>query len=270
MEGATHSMPVDGGRLVRWDPPGVNESDGMDLPAGGAAVFPGGGTKGMLAIVGHWTACDVWVDAPDTWLDVVFRVVAQAGAFQHQVDVRQLRDMEGGFTVAGGRVQGILTRIRGCPCDRFRLEAWPLAAAPAGAAKFRMQAWGEEGETGDGRAASRSAVYPWAQPFQQWRFSAAMVVGAPSVLVGASALGTRNYVRRIVIASNDAVSQLVTITRQPGAVVECQYRTPPGGGTIVDNITAPLRGDAGGTWEASLGALSGGAAIHISAVGHTE
>lgn len=265
-----------GDQVVKeWDPPATADQD-VRLPGG--VAFPDAPPKGVIKITGRRAHCDVWAQLPVAWDQVLFRFCARSGPLRVVLDVRRAVDMERPLVtgIATALVRsGLLFSVRSHPCDEFYVEAWSLEAALA-KAKFRMEAWGQEGDRAGAGRDQRPATDLWAHAHQQWRFPSAAapaalpVGGAGTTIAAVNPLGGRSFVRAIVIASNDAVPQLVSLRRQPGNIVEREYRTEAGGGTTVDDMTDPLRSDPGETWDVLLGAVSGGSEVRLSATGHYE
>jgi hypothetical protein len=256
----------------------------------GRAGFAGGVLgpfQGVIEATGHWSCCDLWLQLPQTWLDVTFRVLALTGGLTTILDTRALTDIENPLLSAPtvgvpggavGTISGILLSVRGRACDRFRVEA-SYTSVDHAQGRFRLSCWGEDGFMGD--RDGRIPIAPFAGLHQQANFPR-FVGGAPApplvagvtLIFGASVTGGRTNITRVVWSNTERVPQLLSLqTRNPTTAivtVRAHWRCGIEDCAIVEEFTYPLRSDRGDSWEAVLSGVSPGADHRLNVTGYVD
>lgn len=219
-----------------WSPPATADRE-VALPAVTTELgFPTGPRRGCVEAYGRWCNCDVWVQAPDGWLDVEFSLLATSGDITARLDHRRLSDVDGMY-VASGHASGLLFSIRGRPCDRFGVVAYNLAE-PLPRAKFRMECWGCDDSPPNDRGA-RQLVEPYARHNQIWRYTSGAIgipAGGPQTIMFANPDGGRGAVSSLEWTTDDpnpAAPSMLTMTREPGANVIGVWFMPADGKLVV-------------------------------------
>ena len=233
-----------------------------------------------IELSGSYNAWQVWINAPQTWLDVAvtFELVSMGEtAF---ADAKLVRDIERGSFPEGGGVlvtdpgvvSGLLWEAQGFAADTLRVIVRPTSPAPVlGEALFYARAWGCGAEGGS--RMGRPQVDLWASRHQQ--VSTSQVIGAAvTTLFAAQPDGNRIYVTRLSHNVIGAPAGICTLqTRNPTtAVVTPRARWIVGSAGEVDQhveeFTYPLRPQRGDSWE--LVSVPGGAFETCDLTGFVE
>lgn len=254
-----------------WDEPQAIEKRPITIGRE-ATGYPTGRRFSLVQARGHWNCCDVWVNLPVSWADVVFGLYAKNGASIVTVDVRSAADLEQPTRFPNGAISGLLMRAHGLPADGFELFCWPLVAPgdPLENGHVILECYGRESAVpGAGRDA-RAAVNLNGHPHQTWQFSTgnvAMAVGAPVQIAAAHDLLGRVYVERLTISSQDLNPRRVLFARASGPI-ELLVTPSTGGTAAVSWPGRPFRTLPGENVTAQV--LDGGAAVFVSGGGYYE
>lgn len=215
-----------------WTPPAMKDRR-VGLPSvTGPSGFPDGARQGCIEATGHWANCDVWIQAPANWQDVVFVLAGQSGNIETIFDHRLLSDMQSSFTPNNG----ILLSARGRRCDRYVVYAY-RTTVDHGLATFHMELWGQDG-SGYGDRATRQMVDLYARQNQIQRYTsgvAGVPVGVPTATFGANPSGGRIAATSLDWTSDLAAGFVATLIlrAQPGATVLAAWIVDGGIGNAV-------------------------------------
>jgi len=219
-----------------WSPPATADREVSLPPVSTEIGFPAGPRRGCVEAFGRWCNADVWVQAPDSWLDIELAILGYSGDVAAMLDHRRLSDIDGMY-VASGVSSGLLFSIRGRPCDRFAVIAYN-GTEQLPKAKFRIECWGTEDSDPNDRAA-RQLVEPYARHNQVWRYTsgaAGIPAALPQTIMFANPSGGRGAVSSLEWTTDDpnpAAPAMLTMTREPGANVIGVWFMPQDGRLVV-------------------------------------
>ena len=214
---------------------------------------------------GYFANCDVYLNAPASWADVVLRIRAINGSTESVLDMRAVADMQQQLNPTGN-ISGLLFSIRGKPASKFRVEAFGTLVDHAPALIYAT-AWG--GPTGVyGDRATRLPVDLYAAPGQQLTYTTAnlpLVAGGPVTLFdvenpgGINPTGDGIGITGITWTTDDGTARILTLQQRPTPVavpVIVKQWTLGGlaGTTLVESFPQPTYGERGNFWELVLSA----------------
>lgn len=230
--------------------------------------FPTGPKVGCIEAVGRWANVDVWIQAPQTWLDVECELVARSADIESVIDHRLIRDIQSTWAPSTGAiVSGILFSVRGRVADSYAVRAYRTTVAHA-QAKFRMECWGDGGSAYGDRP-TRQLADLWARQNQHQRLAAPALgtpVGVPVNAFAANPSGGRTALTRLEWTNNNPAAGPVptlVVRRNPGAIDVAWYALPADGRLVID-FAPPLYNQPGETWDFQLGAGGGTNWINMS------
>lgn len=224
----------------------------------------------MVEATGHWANCDVWVQAPANWEDVVLVLVGHSGSIESVLDHRLVGSMEAPALTAPGW-NGIILSGRGRMCDRFAVHAF-RTTVDHDFAKFHMRLWNGDGSYGD--RATRQPSDPYARPNQIQRYPSPVpfVVGALVPVIAANPTGGRIAWTGFEWSNDGAIGApwpLLQITEQPSGTVLGNYTLSASSTSLHRDFDPPVWTARGQSLNAQiLGA--GGGASYINFTGFYE
>jgi hypothetical protein len=270
-------------RLRQWDPP-ILQQKIVGLPS--VSVVPqqlagyfGAQGQGVIEATGRHCNYDVWIQAPNTWANVLFRLELKSMDLHTVVGLKRLIDIENPIarpagasagsptttTAPAGIIEGILFSIRGRAADRIQLFAInETADEDLEPAKFSIWAQGNDGDSESDRN-SRASSNPYA-PRHQWRSwsnNGLALFGLTTGILPANGLSNRSYLASLTHTTDDPVVRVVTIENRnfvTGAPIVPAY-TYLIGGTVSDQhiktFDPPLRNRRGDNWQLTISGLGG-------------
>lgn len=263
-------------KIRPWLPPIVAEGRiGIPAEAPGIVIpaAPLGSSQGVLEINadaselgadfvgGYYNCCDVYINAPASWLDLTMRIRSMNGGVESPLDMRAVADMQ--FALQpGGRISGQLFSIRGKPSSKFRVEAFKTANEHLDGLIYGVAWGGPNGVYGD--RATRLPVDLYSAPGQQRTYTTAnvpLVAGAPVTVFAANPTGDGIAITGITWTTDDGAARTLTLATQTSPIappVAVKEWTLGGvaGTTLVDVFPQPIYGGKGLLWSL---VLSGGA-----------
>jgi len=217
---------------------------------------------------GMFNCCDVYINAPSSWLDLTMRIRARNGAAETPLDMRSVADMQFSLTPTGN-VQGLLFSIRGKPASKYIVEAFKTDVAHADGLVYAVAWGGDNGVYGDRN--TRLPVDLHASPNQQIIFTTAntpLVAGAPVVALPANPTGGGVAIAGLTWTTSQAAATTLTLQQRPSPIVAPTISAQWVNGAIgtlanpiIVPFVSPLYGEKGNFWELLI---SGGAvpALH--------
>jgi len=263
-------------KIRPWLPPIVAEGR-IGIPAEAPGIVipapPIGSSQGMLEINadaaelgedfagGYYNCCDIYINAPASWLDLTMRLRAINGGVESPLDMRAVADMQFSL-LPTGRVVGQLFSIRGKPASKFRVEAFKTSNAHDDGLIYGVAWGGPNGVYGD--RATRLPVDLYAAPQQQRTFTTAntpLVAGAPVTAFASNPTGDGIALTGITWTTDDAAARILTLSTQlsviaPPVAVKQWTLGGVAGTTLVDVFPQPIYSGRGLLWSLTL---SGGA-----------
>ena len=263
-------------KLRPWLPPIVAEGR-IGIPAEAPGIVipppPQGSEQGVIEINadaaelgedftgGYYNCCDIYINAPASWLDLTMRITAINGGTSSALDMRLVADMQ--FSqLLSGNVSGLLFSIRGKPASKYRVEAFKTSIAHAPGLIYGVAWGGPNGVYGD--RATRLPVDLYAAPSQQRLFTTAntpLVAGGPVTVFDANPTGDGIGLTGLTWTTDDNTARTLTLNTQTSAIavpVPVKQWTLGGlaGTTLVDVFPQPVYSGKALLWSL---VLSGGA-----------
>jgi hypothetical protein len=250
-----------------WSQPATADKEIRLPPITGASGFPAGPRRGCIEAVGRWANVDVWIQAPLSWIDVDFQLLAHSGDVEAVIEHHSLRTMTGAAR-RGNTVGGVLFSVRGRVADRYSVQAFNTTVDHA-QAKFRMECWGDQGSMAGDRS-TRQLVDVSARENQLQRFTSP-VGGFPSAfavpLFAANPSGGRTAVTKlewtIDLFPPPGVVPSLLLERQPGPITVGRWFLGPDGRLLLD-WQPPLYTQPGETFSLTRNVSGGNNQINVS------
>lgn len=259
---------MSGQRWAPWDEPAEVSAANVRLHPAVVASSPPGPTQSLIALEGRRNSADAWIRCPASWLAVVLELRVELGGMVAIVDRAAVAQIDGARAASDGSVSGVMFSLRDRTFDQVELVAYPPGSElAAGGADFRLAAWTDHSVAGD--RATQQPARLFSDGREDQHFDADLLAGANPVF-GAPADGGRIEIARVVLTSTDAVSRLVELTDPTSGLVFGSWRTPTGGGGIVEPIFYPARFPRGAPADLVLSGLTLGSFVRASVTGYTR
>ena len=219
----------------------------------------------LIGMVGHWSACNVYIRANQDWNAVPVMLEVQQGESTMMVDHVVYGDCARtrypGNAPVVGEYAALALQARGRCATAFR--AYALTGdvdRDLGTAYVRMECWSEEGAS-PGDMAGRSIVYPYARPEAHvWGGFTRTLAGAGTMIARPSTFLIAPEYRRVCL------TQLSITTDDALVINRCQILNRPvvGPASVVAEymvganspvhvtFPTPLWGFEDGQWEGNV------------------
>jgi len=267
MGGGAHARP--------WGPPITMLPAEAGLPAGL-------GWRGVASFEGPISSFQLWIAAPQSWLDVTVRINARTDAGTLLLERKLVGDAAflqstGNGVVpaqAGAEIRGLLFDTVGLQCTGVTVEAL-MDTTERAQATFTLMVSGAP-PTVHGDRVHQPAVMPFAFRHQEFQFTGELdPANNPTLIVGEAPEGRRMYVTNVTLSTDEAASRVVILqTRNDPVGVTTPRRNWIVGGSaapaIAEQFTYPLRSDRGDRYEFTVSGLTPGRFILANVIGFVE
>jgi hypothetical protein len=131
----------DGGRdRYEWSDPQSYEAEAG--PSNAAL-----GWANVVSMEGHWSHCDLWFQGAATYLGRQFRILGRIGGIWTVLAQAPIGAAPFALWAPEPTTRtGILTVVRGRPCDAFAVQVQDAVGAVLPIARWRLHCWGREAE----------------------------------------------------------------------------------------------------------------------------